>query len=279
MVFGQEFITSSMFPYSLAVIRRTWQIGACGVKLVENAGDNLTGYDILIRVDIQWLQRPAHGQIILIVARPKNQGCVIAKFEHHRSNLLLDHFSEIVPLRIECTAHPKILPYENPVFIAKVKEGGIFVNIASPTADHIAIDIHSHIDHGIQMRFVPAMQCVHRYPVGSVNEYGFIIHYETELSGFTGKIDVIHIQFYGADSDFAIISIQLFTIRTDQLYTGIVEGCIAITSRPPEIGIIQFEYMAESRSAYYLRILIYDFPFTAESELSFDFIKFVEGHD
>ena len=121
------------------------------------------------------------------------------------------------------------------------------------------------------------MQCIHWYPVSAMNKDRFIINDESKLSGFSGEIYIIHIQLYSANPNFTIVDIQLFSIRIYQLHTCIVERSFTVAPRPPKINILKFEYMTKSRSAYNLRILIYDFSFTTKGKLSLHFVKLIKG--
>ena len=77
----------------------------------------------------------------LIVAAPDSQRRVVAQLLDDCLRLRPHLRQELLRLWIQRTGKREVLPDHNAQLVAAVKEGMVLVNVAAPTADHVAAQV------------------------------------------------------------------------------------------------------------------------------------------
>lgn len=182
--------------------------------------------------------------VVFVVARPKGDRGVRAQFHHHGGHLALDGAGEFVTLRIERASHAEILPDHYAVFVAEFVEAGVFVDVAAPAADHVAVQVGNQSERAVEPLRVAAVEGVHRGPVAAAGENLLVIDDEAEPARILGRVGRGEIEAHGADADAAAVDVERIAGFVHELHLGVVERRFAIAARPPELDIPESEDVA-----------------------------------
>ena len=186
------------------------------------------------------------------------------QLQYHTDSFFPDFFSKLVILRISCSGQGKILPHHDPVLIAPVEKVVVFVNIAAPAADHVAIQVGYHCQGTFEVLFVAAVKSIQRHPVGSLYKNFFTIDFKNKLAGIFGSGYFCPDQISRADSHILTDFIQYFPAVVSNPEGGVIQGRFAITAGPPEIHVIQLNALAAAMTIQGERIFINSLPQTFE---------------
>ncbi len=163
-----------------------------------------------------------------MVAEPQNHG-----------NRLVAGLPLVIGIKREHrTSGHEVLPDQNPVFVAPVKECVRFINTPAPNAHHVAVQVFEQFQRGMQQGRVTAMQCIERDPVRAPDIDRFPVDFEKKLPRTFGTVHVIPHQFDGAQPDPLFFPCQKAVVGIGQFDGGVIQHRFAISARPPEFCIV-----------------------------------------
>ena len=223
-------------------------------------------------------QRLVGYHIVLIIARPQGQRGMVAQFQHHALHLFFNSLYKVVALRIEVTAHGKILPNQHAKLVAAVKEVAILIHISSPTPNHIDVKVGHHVHHLVYMQCVSAVQGVQRHPVCTVNEDGFTVYNKAETAGLLGRIHIIEVEFNRTKSYLLAVIGQHAPRFVNQFGPCFIQRLPAIAARPPQFGVVKAPHTAKGLRYNGFLQRINHLAMTAQCEARRNVVEPFHGH-
>ena len=170
-----------------------------------------------------------------------------AELQHHLPYFVADLGSELVALRIYDAGHREILPYHYALPVAPVVERLVFIDVASPAADHVAVQVCDHVDSAVHPLVIAAVEAVERHPVRPSGEYLLSVYIEAEASGCI-PVYISHFQAHRPEAYLPGVGRKHIAAVVRKGYRAVVQGRIAIAFRPPEFGPLDGEFRSPRKS-------------------------------
>ena len=250
MVLGQVRPLASILESLLTEIRGTGQVRPGRIELIEYLGDHLAADYITVGIDVEGRKGPEQGVVILVVSRPDCEGRVTAELDHDLLYLIPQLGNEPVVLRVYDSGHGEVLPDHYTLTVAAVIERRVLVDISSPAADHVAVEVDNHVESTVHPSGVTAVEAVQRHPVGSAYEYPFSVDEETEFS-LAILYHLAPVQPDSPKSHLAGVRSQDGAVLVDNAHGTVVKRRIAIALRPPQFCLVQLELGPPGESGKY----------------------------
>ena len=226
-----------MLPHQLrAPVGRGRQIVPRGVQVEQHGGDDFTRYPVAVRIGPVGLEVTVRDEhIVLVISRPEGYAGMIPQAADHCVELPFQPLLEIQCLGISGASHGKILPDHHARGIAHFVEGLIFIDVAAPAAEHVAVEVGHQGERTRQVLRVAAVQGVHRGPVTALDEHRLPVHDKAEIARPGRGVHLAALQADGADADAPPVLVQDASVRIAKAENRLVQSRVPEAARPPEM--------------------------------------------
>ena len=204
-------------------IGRGRQVIPRGIQVEQHGRDDFARDPVAVRIGPEGFEIAVGNQdIVLIISCPEGYAGVIPQAADHRVEFPFQSLPEFLRLRIGGASHGKILPDHHARGVAQFVERLVFIYVAAPAAEHVAVEVGYQGERALQVQRVAAVQGVQRGPVAAFDKHGFPVHDEPEIARLGGGVHLAALQADGADADAPPVLVQDTSVRRAEAENGIV---------------------------------------------------------
>ena len=279
VVLRQVFVVDEApLPHFFGVIGGAGDEGSRRVELPEDLGDDIAADVVPVGVGVETGDGAAQRVIDLVVAGPERDGRVAAELQHDGLGLVPDAPAEALVLGIGVAGEGEVLPDHDAVAVAEFIEAVVLIHVAAPAAYHVAVQVRAERDGLVHPLRVAAVEGVQRHPVGAVDEDGLPVDDEAEAPGRLREVDFVEIELHLADADPLLVHGQDGAVVGDQFAAGVVQGRLAVATRPPEVDVVEVDLLPQGVIDAGLGALVDDLAVPAQGPDRAGVVEALHGH-
>ena len=176
--------------------------------------------------------------VLLVVGAPERKARMRPEPHDYRPRLIRDGLRKGIVLPRFHVAHHEVLPDQNAVPVAEIIERIRFIDPAAPDANHVAVQVHEHVEAFLEMLRIARVEGVHGRPVAAVHIDRRPVYDEAKRAGILLRMPVGAFEAHRPEADLADVARQDATVAVEQFRRGVVKFRLPGGARPPEVGVL-----------------------------------------